>query len=159
MQPAWKDRCEKVVRCSPDRLREPFRSDLEFHGTRGHRVHQGAEPPIASGRTIGSIIPTPKVLVLRRIDGSPGGAAVGASPMEQRDSGISQTKVAGALKKREASHQLGAPADEAAREVPEKTLASQEGENPLTSSPDQANRDALFREFALWELLHMDAER
>jgi len=158
MQPAWKDRCEKVVRCSPDRLREPFRSDLEFHGTRGHRVHQGAEPPIASGRTIGSIIPTPKVLVLRRIDGSPGGAAVGASPMEQRDSGISQTKVAGALKNAKPHTNL-VRQDEAAREVPEQPLASQEGENPLTSSPDQANRDALFREFVLWELLHMDAER
>ena len=40
-----------------------------------------------------------------------------------------------------------------------ESLRLQEGQNKPNSSPDQADRDALFREFVLWEALHTDAER
>ncbi len=76
-----------------------------------------------------------------------------ASPKLKGDSRITQTMIEGRLKLG------GVRANAAAWDASShESLQLQEGQKP-NSSPDQADRDALFREFVLWEALHMDAER
>jgi len=76
------------------------------------------------------------------------------SPKLKSDSRISQTMIEGRPKLG------GVRANAAAWDASShESLQLQEGQNKPNSSPDQVDRDALFREFVLWEALHMDAER
>ena len=77
-----------------------------------------------------------------------------ASPKLKSDSRITRTMIEARLKLG------GVRANAAAWDAsPHESLQLQEGQNKPNSSPDQVDRDALFREFVLWEALHMDAER